>query len=99
MFSKIKNLFKKGEKSENSNNSNSSSDVLKNTAEYREDNNVWGPTIDYNKCKNCTMCYKFCKYGVYSIENGKVVVKNKSNCIDGCSMCLDVCRYGALIFP
>ncbi|WP_048196956.1 ATP-binding protein [Methanocaldococcus vulcanius] len=60
---------------------------------------TWGPTIDYDRCKNCASCYNFCKYGVYAIENGRVVVKNKSNCIEGCSLCLDVCRYGALSFP
>lgn len=89
MFSKIKNIFF-GQK----NNKNEDNNSL-NKKEYE----IWGPTIDYNKCKNCTLCYKVCKNGVYDIENGKVVVKNKSNCVKECSKCIDACRYGAISFP
>ncbi len=87
MFSKIKNMLF-GKK------------TIKTDA--KDDNikdEIWGPTIDYTKCKNCTLCYKVCKNGVFAIENGKVVVKNKSNCVKGCNKCLSACRYGALIFP
>ncbi len=90
LFSKIKNVLfgRKNNKNEDDNDS-------LNRKEYE----VWGPTIDYTKCKNCTLCYKVCKNGVYAVENGKVVVKNKSNCVKGCSKCIEACRYGAISFP
>ena len=92
MFSKIMNVFKR----KNRENKNGEKEIEGNDKSLNE---VWGPTIDYDKCKSCTLCYKFCRNGVYDIENGKVVVKNKSNCVKGCFKCLSVCRYGAISFP
>ena len=97
LLSKIMNIFKnKNEKKEEigeMENNHKKSELLS------VENNIWGPTIDYDRCKNCTSCYKVCDYGVYAVENGKVIVKNKSNCVKGCFKCLSVCRYGAISFP
>ncbi|AEH06613.1 ATP-binding protein [Methanothermococcus okinawensis] len=87
MFSKIKHIIFGGDNKK----------TEKTEKEFKKDN-VWGPTIDYTKCKNCTLCYKVCENGVFGIVNGRVTVINKSNCVKGCSKCLSVCRYGALSF-
>jgi NAD-dependent dihydropyrimidine dehydrogenase PreA subunit len=107
MISKLIKFFKKESKNDKTHegNNNGNNKIVDSKNDDNENivchdlDNIWGPTIDYDKCKNCISCYKFCNYGVYEVENGRVVVKYKDKCVDGCSMCLDVCRYGALSFP
>jgi NAD-dependent dihydropyrimidine dehydrogenase PreA subunit len=59
----------------------------------------WHPTIDYDKCKNCLACVKFCNHGVYEDQNNKSVVVKPNNCIVGCAGCDSVCPNGAISHP
>jgi NAD-dependent dihydropyrimidine dehydrogenase PreA subunit len=59
----------------------------------------WCPTIDYDKCKDCMACVKFCNHGVYENQNNKSVVAKPENCIVGCSGCDAICPNGAISHP
>ncbi len=58
------------------------------------------PVIDYERCTNCRQCMNFCLFGVFSEDdNGKVKVKNPSNCKNNCPACARICPAAAIIFP
>jgi len=59
----------------------------------------WYPVIDYSRCAGCGQCLDFCLFGVYSMEEGRVVAGRPDNCKPGCPACSRVCPEGAIIFP
>lgn len=59
----------------------------------------WFPVIDYARCIGCRKCFDFCLFGVYAIENEKVVVRNPRKCKNKCPACARVCPVQAVIFP
>lgn len=60
----------------------------------------WYPSIDYNKCSNCGMCLLACGNSVFvwSENDGKFKVENKSNCVLGCTTCAKLCPEEAISF-
>ena len=58
----------------------------------------WFPRINYELCTNCGLCFKFCKRGVYTIEDG-LKVTNPYRCVVSCTGCMTQCKEGALSFP
>lgn len=64
----------------------------------------WYPVVFPNKCDGCQglatpRCIEFCPHGVFTIVDGKAVVANPQNCIDGCVACRPLCPRGAIEFP
>jgi NAD-dependent dihydropyrimidine dehydrogenase PreA subunit len=63
----------------------------------------WGPTINYEKCVNCSKCVEYCHMGVYELEekNDKKhsVVTNPNACVVFCTGCKDICPAGAITHP
>ena len=60
---------------------------------------AWFPTIDKSRCINCGKCHDFCLFGVYTLEEKKVVVKAPQNCKNNCPACARNCPTQAIIFP
>jgi NAD-dependent dihydropyrimidine dehydrogenase PreA subunit len=58
----------------------------------------WFPRIDYAKCSGCQACFKFCKRGVYILEDSPKVT-NPYRCVVTCTGCTSVCKEGAISFP
>jgi NAD-dependent dihydropyrimidine dehydrogenase PreA subunit len=59
----------------------------------------WFPVIDYDRCTNCMQCLSFCLFDVYGVDNGKIQVRNQSNCKTDCPACSRVCPEVAILFP
>jgi NAD-dependent dihydropyrimidine dehydrogenase PreA subunit len=60
----------------------------------------WFPVIDYSRCTNCMQCLSFCLFDVYGASSeGKIQVKNQSNCKTDCPACSRVCPEVAILFP
>ncbi len=59
----------------------------------------WFPVIDRRLCVDCKQCVSFCLFGVYAVQNGKVIVKNPANCKTNCPACARICPRVAIIFP
>ena len=59
----------------------------------------WYPVLDYSRCAACRQCFGFCLFGVYSVEDGRVVASRPDNCKSGCPACARVCPEGAIMFP
>lgn len=59
----------------------------------------WFPVIDYDRCTNCMQCLSFCLFDVYGVDNGKIQVRNESNCKTDCPACSRVCPEVAILFP
>jgi Pyruvate/2-oxoacid:ferredoxin oxidoreductase delta subunit len=60
----------------------------------------WFPVIDYGRCTNCMQCLSFCLFDVYSVSaDGKIQVRNQSNCKTDCPACSRVCPEVAIMFP
>jgi len=59
----------------------------------------WFPTIDRERCVGCARCFDYCLFGVYTIEDKKVVVSNPDQCKNNCPACARVCPEKAIIFP
>jgi len=59
----------------------------------------WYPVLDYSRCAACRQCFGFCLFGVYSVEDDRVVATQPDNCKHGCPACARVCPQGAIIFP
>ena len=58
----------------------------------------WFPVIDRDRCTDCGQCLDFCLFGVFTREDGKVIVQNPYNCKDLCPACARVCPTGAIVF-
>ena len=59
----------------------------------------WYPVLDYSRCVGCRQCYDFCLFGVYEVEDGRVVATEPDRCKPGCPACARVCPEGAIMFP
>jgi NAD-dependent dihydropyrimidine dehydrogenase PreA subunit len=60
----------------------------------------WFPVIDYQRCTNCMQCLSFCLFDVYGVApDGKIQVRNESNCKTDCPACSRVCPEVAILFP
>ena len=59
----------------------------------------WFPVLDYERCVHCRQCVSFCPFGVYAVDDGKVVVTAPRNCKDNCPACARMCPKQAIIFP
>jgi NAD-dependent dihydropyrimidine dehydrogenase PreA subunit len=60
----------------------------------------WFPVIDYKRCTNCMQCLSFCLFDVYGVSpDGKIQVRNQSNCKTECPACSRVCPEVAIMFP
>ena len=59
----------------------------------------WFPVIDYDRCTNCMQCLSFCLFDVYGVSEGKIQVRNQSNCKTDCPACSRVCPEVAILFP
>lgn len=53
------------------------------------------PVINKDKCTGCGVCVSICPFEVFSMENGKAVVKHPSKCI-GCRACESQCPEEAI---
>ena len=56
-------------------------------------------TLDKERCTDCGKCHDFCLFGVYTIEDGVVTVKQPQNCKNNCPACARMCPNKAIIFP
>lgn len=60
----------------------------------------WFPVIDFSRCTNCMQCLSFCLFDVYGVSaDGKIEVRNQSNCKTDCPACSRVCPDVAILFP
>jgi len=59
----------------------------------------WYPVIDYSRCVACGKCRDFCLFGVYAVEEGRIVAAEPDACKDGCPACARLCPQGAILFP
>ncbi len=50
--------------------------------------------IDYNKCTNCGLCAKYCRFGAINTINGRTQISETS--CDGCKLCSNVCNFNAI---
>ena len=64
-----------------------------------ENNDVWFPIIDKDKCVSCGKCFDFCLFDVYSFDNGEIKIINPQNCKINCPACARICPSQAIIFP
>lgn len=60
---------------------------------------AWYPVIDKERCSECGKCHDFCLFGVYTLEEGEVKVKQPGNCKNNCPACARTCPNKAIIFP
>ena len=60
----------------------------------------WWPSVDYEKCIKCKLCFVTCGREVFDLdEEGKPVVARPLNCMVGCTTCAAICPVGAISFP
>jgi NAD-dependent dihydropyrimidine dehydrogenase PreA subunit len=68
--------------------------------EYSGKQEPWFPVIDRNRCRGCKLCFNFCLFGVYSVDDqGNIRVSKPDNCKNNCPACARVCPTRAIIFP
>jgi NAD-dependent dihydropyrimidine dehydrogenase PreA subunit len=68
--------------------------------EYSGKQEPWFPVIDRSRCRSCKLCFNFCLFGVYSVDDkGNVRVSKPDNCKNNCPACARVCPTRAIIFP
>jgi NAD-dependent dihydropyrimidine dehydrogenase PreA subunit len=60
---------------------------------------AWFPVIDRDRCSSCGRCAGFCVFGVYRMEQKKLIVQNPLNCKNNCPACARQCPESAIIFP
>ena len=60
---------------------------------------AWYPTLDKERCTDCGKCHDFCLFGVYTIEDGVVTVKQPQNCKNNCRLVPGCARIKRLYFP
>jgi NAD-dependent dihydropyrimidine dehydrogenase PreA subunit len=61
----------------------------------------WFPTVDYDACIGCDLCYLTCGRDVFERDDVNRVqkVERPYNCMVGCSTCQTVCPVEAISFP
>jgi len=61
----------------------------------------WYPTIDYDKCATCGICFVTCGRRVFDFDktSERIVVARPYNCMVACQTCANLCPTGALNFP
>jgi len=59
----------------------------------------WYPVADYSRCIGCRHCMQFCIFGVWDLDERRVVTVAPDNCKAGCPACARICPQGAIIFP
>ncbi len=71
-----------------------------NKIEHSGKQEPWFPVIDRDRCRSCKLCFNFCLFGVYSVDDqGNVRVSQPDNCKNNCPACARVCPTSAIIFP
>lgn len=65
--------------------------ALRKTGDWR----IYTPSIDYEKCTNCMICYAYCPESAMSIETGGRPVIDMENC-KGCMICYRECPTKAI---
>lgn len=59
----------------------------------------WFPVLDYDRCRACGECRKFCIFGVYELSESRVIVAHPRNCKNNCPACARLCPQSAIMFP
>jgi NAD-dependent dihydropyrimidine dehydrogenase PreA subunit len=62
----------------------------------------WGPTVNYDKCIGCGLCYVTCGGRVvydWDVATNRPVVARFDNCSPGCNTCANLCPAEAITFP
>lgn len=62
----------------------------------------WGPTIDYDKCVGCGLCYATCGGRVvydWDVDAKRPIIARFDNCMPGCTTCANFCPVQAIHFP
>lgn len=54
-------------------------------------------TLDYDKekCTGCERCVEVCPHGVFQMENGKAIVRDRDLCME-CGACALNCAFSAI---
>ena len=66
----------------------------------KERQEPWFPVIDRDRCRSCKLCFNFCLFGVYTVDDqDRVRVSQPDNCKNNCPACARVCPERAIIFP
>ncbi len=61
----------------------------------------WYPTINYDKCMSCGICFITCGHRVFDwdTDNDLPIVAHPYNCMVACQTCANLCPCGAIEFP
>ncbi len=61
----------------------------------------WFPTINYDKCAGCGICFISCGRRVFDwdTEKDRPYVARPYNCMVACQTCANICPCGAITFP
>jgi NAD-dependent dihydropyrimidine dehydrogenase PreA subunit len=65
---------------------------------------TWYPTVFPDRCDGCQeldrpKCIEFCPHDVFALVDGKAMVVNPQNCVEGCVACMPLCPKKAIEFP
>ncbi len=61
----------------------------------------WSPSIDYDKCATCGICFVTCGRRVFDFDKDqkRIVVARPYNCMVACQTCANLCPTNAISFP